>query len=319
MANIEGALKDRWYYTVELDKGRYTNGFSFKNIAPTRRVLEGVDVKGRSLLDISTMEGMFSILMSRRGGQVMATDSLDSTSRINLLKSVYGCRFDYIPNMPVKNFAEQMIALQASKSFVPDRPLTPTEVTPYGFDVVLSSGLIYHVLNPIDHLVTYRQLCKLGGLCIIESAVLLSDDIEMVHDWRGDSKAFGGNATWFVSTRALEVFLKACFFEPLAYAWVESSNYGDRKLARLAVVARAVEERPFSSDEHDIIKGSELYKNYDFKPLYPSAQIVGKVAQPVQINTENLLTASNMRGSAILNTKPMDIPEKYLTLSLDDA
>lgn len=321
MSDIEAALKERWYYTVELQPERYTNGFSFKNIAPTRRVLEAINFAGASVLDISTMEGMFSILMARRGAKVTATDSINLSSKIALLQSIYQSKFDYLSDFPVKNFADQMFSVQASRSFSHNKPLRQNDVTPFGYDVVLSSGLIYHVLNPIDHILTYRQLCKLGGLCVIESAVLLSDEIEIVHDWRGSQKVFGGNATWFISTRALEVFLKACFFEPLAYSWVTSADYGDRKLARLAVLSRAVDERPFSSAEYEIAKGSELYKNYDFKPLYQSAQLTGRVANAlsVDLNLPELHAAGDMNGSSVCSTLPVNYIDRYLSLSLRDT
>lgn len=318
MLDIDTALDARWYYTVELRPGDFTKGFSFKNIAATRTALNAVSLPGASVLDISTMEGMFSILMARRGAVVTATDTNAMFGRVRLLQEVYGVDFDYLPHFPVTNFVDQIFSLQASRSFAASRPLRTSQTTPFGYDFVFSSGLIYHVLNPVDHLVNYRRMCKLGGLCLVESAMLLSDAIEMVHDWREDTKTFGGNATWFISTRAVEVFLKAAFFQPLGYVWVPSSPYGDRQLVRLAVVARAVDHRPFSDEETALIKGSELYKNFDFKPLYLSGQLTGTCETPPEVDMSALHDASDMRGSAIAKTAPVEYDESFLRLALED-
>ena len=81
-----------------------------------------------------------------------------------------------------------------------------TDKTDYGFDVVLSSGVLYHVLNPIDHLITYRKLCKLGGLVVIEAAAAISDDVLLVHAVRPDRVLYRGFATWFITTAAIDLF-----------------------------------------------------------------------------------------------------------------
>ena len=318
MISIDEALEQKWYYTAELRRGEYTQGFSFKNIAATRSVLDSIDLKGSSVLDVSTMEGMFSIIMARRGGNVTATDSINLFGRINLLKDLYDIEFEYHPHVPVDDYVNSVFALQTSKSFSPLNPLKSDLISNFGFDCVFSSGVIYHVLNPIDHLISYRQLCKLGGLCVIESAVLLSDEIEIVHDLHNDTKVFGGNATWFMSTRALDVFLRACFFEPLGFSWVESSNYGDRSLARLCTVARAVETRPFRDEDSELARGSELVKNFDFKPLYASAQLTGNSSRRPLVDLDRLNDASDMRGSRVLSSPPVSYDEDYLTLSLED-
>lgn len=316
--DIDTALSERWYYTVELRPGKFTKGFQFKNIAATRAVLDAIKFSHPTVLDVSTMEGMFSLLLARRGAQVTATDAIDLTEKISFLKEIYGEKYFYYPHFPVRDYANAIFSMQSSKSFSPIKGLRCVQNSSFGYDMVLSSGVIYHVLNPIDHIMTYRQLTKAGGLCVIESAVLLSDEIEIVHDWLGETKTFGGNATWFMSTRALEVFLRACFFDPLGYAWVESAPYGDRKLARLAVVARAVRERPFSDDEKDFVKGSELIKNYDFKQLYPAAQLTGDSKNPPEVDLTKIHSAPDLRGSSIVQTSPVNYKDSYLTLRLDD-
>jgi 2-polyprenyl-3-methyl-5-hydroxy-6-metoxy-1,4-benzoquinol methylase len=311
-------LAKSWYYIAELEKGLFTPGKAFKNISVTRNVLDAINVKDASVIDMSTMEGMFSILLSRRGANVMATDTINNSDKINYLKKIYGVDFDYYPHSPVTGFVDYITNMQASLDFAPNRAIEFGDHTPYGFDVVLSSGVIYHVHNPIEHIVNFRRLCKTGGLVVMESAALLSDEIEMVHDWQGDKQTYGGNATWYPSTRALEIFMRAAYLEPLGFSYIKSGGLTDLNLCRITIVARAVPERVFAPEDVEIIRGSELYKNYDFKPIFPSARLTGKSALPLEVDTSKLLPADNLRASTIARHPPLSYPDAYLTLRLDD-
>ena len=318
MTDHSDILAKNWYYIAELEKGTFTPGKAFKNISVTRRVLEAINVQNASVIDLSTMEGLFSILLSRRGASVLATDTINNSEKIDYLKKIYGVEFEYYPHAPVNGFVDFIFNMQASRNFSPNNTIEFNEYAPYGFDIVLSSGVIYHVHNPIEHIVNFRRLCKTGGLCVVESAVLMSDEIEMVHDWRGDKQTYGGNATWYLSARALEIFMRASYFEPLGFAYINSGGLTDLKLARIAIVARAVPERTFKPEDVEIIRGSELYKNYDFKPIFPSARLTGRTRLDLQVDMSGLLTADDLRASKILENPPLSYPEEYLTLQLDD-
>lgn len=115
MDQIDWALQQKWYYTVELAKNRFTNGSRFRNIAVTRRLLEAISVKGASVLDISAMEGLFSVLLSRRGGDVLATDSIDNRERLEILRRVYEAVFEYMPHAPVVNHTDCILNQQSSR------------------------------------------------------------------------------------------------------------------------------------------------------------------------------------------------------------
>ncbi|MCR9222564.1 MAG: class I SAM-dependent methyltransferase [Hyphomonas sp.] len=315
---IDAALQKNWYYVAELRDGELTKGTRFKNIAVTRRVLDAIDVKGAASLDVSTMEGMFSVLLTKRGANVLATDTIDNRDRLSVLSKVHECRFDYYPHAPVENYVENVLNHQASRAFRPTNKIELGKHSPYGFDLVLSSGVIYHVHNPVQHIVNYRRLCKSGGLVVLESAALLSDEIEMVHDWWGGDQTWNGNATWYPSTRALEVFLRAAFFEPIGYSYIHVSGKTEHKLCRIAIVARAVDERPFSESDEAVVGSSELYKNYDFKPIHPSARLTGESRLDLAVDLSKISEGGNLRASKILETPAQAFDEDYLTLKLGD-
>lgn len=310
---------ERWYYSVELEPGHFTRGFDFKNIAPARTCLDAVDVKGRSVVDLSTMEGMFATLLAKRGAVVTATDTIDSTPRVNLLKAAHNVSFKYIPHLPLDDQATFLFRYQTSTSYSPLKPLKASMATPYGYDIVLSSGVMYHVLSPLHYIMQLRRLVKLGGLVVIETACAINDEIEMHHDFRQDSFVYGGSCSWFVSTGALNLFLRACFLEPLGFSYVRSNTKSDLKIVRLGLVSRAVDHRPFAPEVFSRFEKGEIIRNHDYKPLYEAAQLTGSVATPVEYKGGMLHPIKPELSSNLFNIHPeVAYDLEYLRLSLQD-
>ena len=310
---------EKWYYSVELEPGLFTRGFDFKNIAPARTCLDAVDVKGRSVVDLSTMEGMFATLLAKRGAVVTATDTIDSTPRVNLLKAAHNVSFKYIPHLPLDDQAAFLFKYQTSTSYSPLKPLKASILSPYGYDIVLSSGVMYHVLSPLHYIMQLRRLVKLGGLVILETACAINDEIEMHHDFRQNSFVYGGSCSWFVSTGAIDLFFRACFLQPLGFTYVRSQTKSDLDVIRLGLVARAVQERPFEPLLFSRLEKGEIVRSYDYKPLYESAQLTGSVASEVQYRDDPLYPVGP-HLSASLFSQYLEVPyaPDYLRLALED-
>jgi tRNA (mo5U34)-methyltransferase len=310
---------EKWYYSVELEPGRFTKGFDFKNIAAARKALDAVGVKGHSIIDLSTMEGMFATLLAKRGGKVTATDTIDWSERVEMLKAAHGVNFRYLSHIPLDDQAAFLFKYQTSISYSPMKPLKAGMVTQHGYDIVLSSGVIYHVLSPLHYIMQLRRLVKLGGLVVIETACAINDEIEMHHDYRHDDFVWGRSCSWFMSTGAIDLFLRACFLQPLGFAYVRSQNKLDLKVIRLGLVARAVDTRPFEPDFFARIEKGEIVRSHDYKPLYEAAQLTGSVAAPVEYH-EGVLNPVGAKLSADLFERhgEVDYKPEYLRLALND-
>ena len=255
--------------------------------------------------------------MTKRGAWVLATDAIDVSDRVTLVQRAHEVQFSYFPDMPLHRFAERIFEIQTSKAYYLADEIGPTDKTNFGFDVVLSSGLMYHVLNPIDHLMTYRKLCKLGGLVIIETAVAVSDEVSFFHVIRPEETLYGGGATWFVTTAALDLFLRACFLQPLAFCYVSREKFKSIEIARLGVVARAVRTRPFDPQRYQEMFNSEVFRNQDFKGLQPAALLTGRTAKPLSLGMNGLYSAeTGMPVSAFNSTEPLPYTTSDLRLSL---
>ena len=70
-------FNEKWYYSIELIPGLFTQGANHRNLGLTRDLLKRCEVKDRRCLDIGTMEGAVPILLSRRGaGPIVAWTSV---------------------------------------------------------------------------------------------------------------------------------------------------------------------------------------------------------------------------------------------------
>ena len=212
--------------------------------------------------------------------------------------------------MPLHRFAERIFEIQTSKGYYLADQIGPTDKTNFGFDVVLSSGVMYHVLNPIDHLMTYRKLCKLGGLVVIETAVAISDEVSFFHVIRPEETLYANDATWFVTTAAIDLFLRACFLRPLAFCYISRQKCKSIEIARLGVVVRAVSTRPFDPQRYQELLNSEVFSNQDLKGLQPAALLTGRVSKPLSLRMNGLYSAENgMPVSAFNSTEPLPTPK----------
>ena len=317
---LKGWERLQWYYTIELSPGVFTKGFEFNNIALTRKMLGNIDLNGTTAIDISAMEGAMSTIMAKSGASVLSTDAIDRTDQVTLVQRAHGVQFNYFPEIPLHRLAEHVFELQASKAYSHGLEIGPSEQTKFGFDVVLSSGVMYHVMNPVDHFMTYRKLCKQGGLVVLETAAAVSDDVSFFHATRPDGTLYNGFATWFVSTAAIDLFLRACYLEPLAFCYVSREKTQTIEIARVGVVSRAVSTPPFDPKRYkryQEVYHSEIYHNKDFAMLQPAALLTGRVSHSPEFRMDGLHSAEGgLSVAAFDSAGALAYSENHLRLRL---
>jgi 2-polyprenyl-3-methyl-5-hydroxy-6-metoxy-1,4-benzoquinol methylase len=224
---MDKIVSDFWYYSVELPDGRFTPGFKFPNVALTRNLLRAAKIEGNRCFDFGTMEGLVPTLLAKRGArQVVAVDNCDFSDKIQLVKSLHGVQFQYNGNVSL----DQTVAFARSIS---DR-----------FDIVVVSGILYHVFSPF-HLLGYaRSLTRLGGLVIIETAAILDQNYAMYYNFLGDRYIYTKWDTWFMSVPLLDYLLRFCRLAPLDCIFFQQGH------------AQSLVRKLFSrkSPAHDVIR-----------------------------------------------------------------
>lgn len=250
-------LDQYWYYRIELGDGLFTGSSDYNNVALTRELLRRLDPRGLDACDIGTMEGLVPILLKRRGARsVLATDGADYTDKVELVKRCYNVSFDYCPHVPLSHLKAVLEDRQRLAGSVNGRPRRR------GFDVVVLSGLLYHVFSPLHVLGLARTLLRDGGILILETATWPAD--EFTQRWMFDGRKWiypNGTNTWFLSLQLLDHFLRFVRFRPIDC--VHSGVY--EGVVRTAVAAIAVPDPIARESEKEWFLPSTT--NFDYEEL----------------------------------------------------
>jgi 2-polyprenyl-3-methyl-5-hydroxy-6-metoxy-1,4-benzoquinol methylase len=226
-------FKEGWYYSIELMPDILTRGRGHQNVALTRRLLRHCEVQNQTCLDMGTMEGMIPVLLRRRGAKkVVAVDVRDLSERIRCVQHYLSTDFEYVPN------------LTHNRTFdvLKERGLT-------NFDIVVLSGVLYHVFDPMRTLAIARSLVRSGGLMVVETAAAVDRAYGMSFNVRGTVYDNPGDF-WFMTVPMLDYLLRYFKLAPLDTVFFGPHRFPSSfKHCRVAVVCRAVDYVPAPADD----------------------------------------------------------------------
>ena len=264
-----------WYYRLELGPGIFTKGKDRPNLALTRALLRKVNIEpGTRCLDVGCEEGVVSILLDRRGADVVAYDRVYSEERLSLVREALDTRFELV-GRAIRNHTDNLwlgrggptpgIGMPLSR--LPHALLKERGDSP--FDVVVFSGVLYHVYDPLAALAFVRGCLRNGGIMIVETAALFT--AHLVLHLNGRSR-FTPLSVWVPSVGCLDYMLRLVRLEPIDLLY-----YGGER-GRIAVACRAVDAPP--GDRGDEWIGSplhdyELAEYLDWPGLSVDGQPVG--------------------------------------------
>jgi len=215
-----------WYYKMELKPDCFTGGYTvFNNMIPTLSMLKRVDVKGLRTLDLGCMEGAFTVLLDKAGANVEAYDRIDMSDRIRLVKEAYNSKFKYHVGKPFHRFAEDQAAANAE-----------------GYDLVLFSGVLYHVIEPTLFLHYVKSVMKPGGIIVLETSLI--PDEECCTYFNEAGRFYKLHNYHQVSSSWLDYTLRILGFKIHNMNYVESKPWkGDgRDIVRCALIAELTDE-----------------------------------------------------------------------------
>jgi hypothetical protein len=234
-----------WYYTVEIEPGRFTHGHEFPNLALTRNLLGRIEVDDLRCYDIGTMEGLISTLLVKRGAQkVVAIDAINYSPKIRLMQDLHDVYFDYHPNVQL----DSLVHFFKNKARMDGTYVNRND---YRCDLTVIAGMLYHVFSPF-HLLGYaRSLTRLNGLVLVETAAFKRPEYHMGYNFTGSSYIYGWTDTWFPTLPLLDYMLRMCKLRPLDMLWfmLWLRSPQDPDLVRVGVVCRAVEEPDAAPNE----------------------------------------------------------------------
>ena len=186
-----------WAHSIDLGQGVITPGMWGAPNPLLIEVFDRIDFRGKRVLDIGCWDGLWSFEAEKRGAsEVYATDDVSQRSfseqpTFALARDVLQSKVKYVPSVSVYDV----------RSLAVD-----------DFDVVVFSGVYYHLKHPLLALAVLRQVMATGGMLIVEGPVI--DDTKhcfatfFYHDLLCDDVS-----NWWVPTRR-------CLRE-----WIECSSF----------------------------------------------------------------------------------------------
>jgi len=220
---MEGSsiLSVPWYYRIEVKKGVFTDGLERPNLALTRKLLRNINIQNRNCIDVGTQEAIIPILLKKAGAnKVVGFDRLDLSQKINYLSQVYQVHFDYMGGTQLQELPGKLMGNDGERFF----------------DLVVFSGVLYHMINPFGSLALVRGLCKSGGFLLIETAAIQDPKEMLVFNARGE--LYGQGSNYFVPTTAwLEYALRMLGLMPLAAVYLGKAKNGG--CIRLAILCHS--------------------------------------------------------------------------------
>lgn len=208
-----------WYYDVELSPGVMSGGRRRGTLAMARDFYRRIDIEGQRCLDIGTQEGVAPALWSKRSPSLItAYDRLHLSDRINAIRSAYG-DFEYVSGIALSDLRDQLM--------LGNEPI---------YDFVNFSGVLYHMVDPLSELAMARSFLREGGIMMLETSALISDDMALAFNTAG--KYHQGSNYFQVSTALLEYMVRLLRLEPIDVAWVG----GVEQTCRVLMILRARNE-----------------------------------------------------------------------------
>lgn len=204
-----------WFHTLEVEPGVWTKGHYEPHPEWFFSMLGApMKFKGKRTLDIGCADGAFSYWMARNGAKrVTALDLFSPNYRnVEFLASYWNLPIDYV-----------------------QETIYRFEDDPY--DLVLASGVLYHLEHPLLGLQCMNRLTK--TFLLIESHVedswLLKDQL-LCKFWPGKELNNDPSNWWTPTPKCLLAMMRSAGFKPIR--WKRHARH------RMAVFARKVEEKP---------------------------------------------------------------------------
>jgi tRNA (mo5U34)-methyltransferase len=193
-----------WWHTIDLGNGVVTPGRKSKAVMEAEAELhsQGLDLAGRSVLDVGSWNGGFAVEAKRRGAaRVLATDT-------------------YCWRDPQYRGRETFdLVVRATGLDIPAREIDATEISVENvgqFDVVLFLGVFYHLFDAIG---TTKRLASVAReVLVVETHMDALDNPRPAMIMYPGEELAGDPTNWWGPNRAcMEAILKSVGFGRVAF------------------------------------------------------------------------------------------------------
>lgn len=191
-----------WFHQIDFGEGILTPGeIKLRKIRRMSRMLfDGLDLQGRTLLDIGCWDGAYSIEAARRGAMVTATDHYV---------------WDVVPAR--RRAFDLAIGRLAPTVTAMDIPVEELNIANLGrFDIVLFLGVLYHLRDPLSALERVALLS--ADTLIVETRMTMRHSRKPVMQFHPGRTLENDPTNWWTpNRRCVEAMLRDLDFRQIRF------------------------------------------------------------------------------------------------------
>lgn len=243
----------RWFNAFDFNtfqaRGREAAGAQFFNgsLFGTFDLLNSIQLTGRRCIDIGSGSGLVALGMKQLGASYVAAADAIHHPAFDVAREITGHDIDL-----------RLIGMEK---------LASQEDWVHSFDVVVTSGLMYHLWSPFELIFVCRKLLKRDGLLVIQSLCELDDPRSALY-LNAERNVNGDPTTFYVpGVNALRGMLKGACFNIVAERHLTHWNKFVAFMARASGDPSEVAGRaPNLVEMHNRLKTNPGYNfgGYDF-------------------------------------------------------
>jgi len=193
---LEQVNKIQWMHTIDLGDGVVTPG-KWPTSPLMKKAFEATDFKGKKVLDIGTCSGLWSFEAEKRGASEVY--SIDYLTHVG-----YWCSPEY-------RLAHKV--LKSKAIYNPDLNIYDIEkLNIDDFDIIIFSGLYYHLKHPLLAFSKLRRVLNTGGKLIVEGPVYPDEELSFATFHYHDVANSDRSNWWCPSTKCLREWIECSFF-----------------------------------------------------------------------------------------------------------
>jgi tRNA (mo5U34)-methyltransferase len=260
----------RWAHSIDLGDGIVTPGMWGPPNPQLLAAFDAIDFRNKKVLDIGCWDGLWSFEAEKRGAAaVYATDEISQRSyseqpTFALAQGVLQSKVRYFPSVSVYDV----------------RTLGVDD-----FDVVVFSGVYYHLKHPLQALAALRQVTATGGMLIVEGPVIDNVDDSFASFFYGELFADDVSNWWVPTRRCLREWIECSYFSVVSEQLRPPTSLPSRRqrllegaARRLLVSVAAV--RPTVASVRRTVVSAQAVVRHD--PVYelPDAELARFQRQP---------------------------------------
>ena len=185
------ASKYSWYHCIELAPGVVTAGVEqFDRVCKfIEQNCQEIDYAGKSVLDVATRDCLHALRAERRGAREIVAIDNDISA---------GARDFVLPHFQSKIELRHQNLYQLQE--------------PGRFDIVQFFGVLYHLRFPFLGLKRVADCCKIGGLLLVESGMLVRRELaraEILYCPDSENSPYEESSVTFFNCKGLDAALKS--------------------------------------------------------------------------------------------------------------